>query len=780
MKRRNPDPLLLSDAQRGALEFLYAHLPQSDLDNYSPDLFLQFIDHTLALREAAPWCAVLDDEIFYHYVLFPRVNDEDLSFHREIFRAALWERIAPLPTLEEKVLEVNRWCCEMATYEMQDDRTASPLTVYRSGSGRCGEESVFAVSALRSVGIPARQVYSPRWAHCDDNHAWVEVLCGNEWKFFGACESEPILNRGWFNTPASRALLVHSRLFGEGAHPLHGEFIGQENCVRWFNQTARYALTRRYSLRVLLNGQCAAGAVIQVQVLNEASFHTIATLTANEQGTASVELGIGDFHVFAQLGNLCAEADCRGETQLTLSLAPPSYADTDWQEVDYTAPVDVPVNPSPLTALQKKERRITLAACASLRSERMASTAPGEIAAFLSIDGDPLRRKLMETLSEKDHRDVSESLLRSHFDHLPPRNAAISEEMYWKFVACPRIELEPLSAWREPLAEVLQKYAVQKPEDVFALLDRELTITEKNTYANLVTTPAEAWRMRSCSKRSARILAIAMLRTLGIPAQLREADGEPAFYHKGCWRVRNREITGTLIVRSEGAVYGQNWSISRREETGWKLLKHCTQELILPAGQYRVITSVRLPNGNQLAAWREVSIADGKQKEIDLLVRKYKVSDMLCSRRLAQMSVQTLSGETVEDLCRRMERAQLLLWCEEGGEPTEHILIELTQLQESFRGLPVDIVFLLRGRESLQNTTLSAAAQALSAHCLIAEDWEFDLEQTARHLTCDPDLPPLAVICDSHGNAVYGTSGYRVGAAQLLLQIAEHVTKEAN
>ena len=38
------------------------------------------------------------------------------------------------------------------------------------------EESAFLVSALRSVGIPARQVYVPRWSHCGDNHArssWV-------------------------------------------------------------------------------------------------------------------------------------------------------------------------------------------------------------------------------------------------------------------------------------------------------------------------------------------------------------------------------------------------------------------------------------------------------------------------------------------------------------------------------------------------------------------------------------------------------------------------------
>lgn len=59
-----------------------------------------------------------------------------------------------------------------------------------------GEESTFLVAALRSVGIPARQVYTPRWAHTDDNHAWVEAWADGKWYFLGACEPEPVLISG--------------------------------------------------------------------------------------------------------------------------------------------------------------------------------------------------------------------------------------------------------------------------------------------------------------------------------------------------------------------------------------------------------------------------------------------------------------------------------------------------------------------------------------------------------------------------------------------------------
>ena len=44
------------------------------------------------------------------------------------------------------------------------------------------------------MGIPARQIYTPRWAHCDDNHAWVEVWVDGSWHFLGACEPEETLD----------------------------------------------------------------------------------------------------------------------------------------------------------------------------------------------------------------------------------------------------------------------------------------------------------------------------------------------------------------------------------------------------------------------------------------------------------------------------------------------------------------------------------------------------------------------------------------------------------
>ena len=198
-----PDQALLTS-------WCYAASPLSDWANYDFSLFSSCAAHALHLWEQSPSVRALPEQLFLNYVLHPRVNEEELCDCRGVFYAQLAERIQGLSACEA-ILAINAWNAEQVCYRSTDGRTISALGAQRSGFGRCGEESTFAVNALRAAGIPARQVYTPRWAHCDDNHAWGEAFCDGAWHYLGACEPEPELDRGWFTGAASRALLVHSR-----------------------------------------------------------------------------------------------------------------------------------------------------------------------------------------------------------------------------------------------------------------------------------------------------------------------------------------------------------------------------------------------------------------------------------------------------------------------------------------------------------------------------------------------------------------------------------------
>ena len=782
----------LAGEERRAMAFLREHLPPSDLYGYPAGLFLKFARHAVFLRRTAPWCGALDWPVFAHYVLFPRVNDEDLSFHRQTFFDALWPRVKDLPGSEARIQEVNRWCRECATYQAQDERTASPLTVYRCGSGRCGEESAFLVSALRSVGVPARQVYAPRWSHCDDNHAWVEALCDGQWRFLGACEPEPVLDQGWFTTSASRAVLIHSRVFG-GAEGLTGEeVLGTRDGVTWLNQTARYGDARRRTFWAEADGSPCPGAEFHLQILNEAASRTIAVLTADEQGTAQAMLGKGTVHVTARLGKLWAEGDC-GPEGITLALKPPAEGDAPWTDFDFHAPAESRPAPAVLSREDKAQRAEVRRQADELRQARFGMCSVpvrpdwgdlrqkargnwGELEQFLNRAGGADRERLVRTLSDKDFRDMTCAVLEDHFTYLPPRKPDVPKEIYWAYTACPRMGLERIAPWRGPLSRWLRD-RTDDPTQLWHELRGLLTDSPDNCH-RLWWTPQAALEAGACDEKSRRLLWVAALRTLGIPARLRPLDGVPEYWTAGGFRPVLPEGTGTLRLtcpNGDPPAAGRDWSLSRWTGEGWRRLSPAENwtdgvlTLVLAQGRYRLITTVRLPSGDQLASRREVELRAGEARTLPLRFRPWTAADLLTRQTLPAFSAWTLEGTEIPDLFRLGTGLVIALWLEEGAEPTEHVLNELLARREA-ASLP--LLFLVRGRDSLSQPTLARAVEELPGARVLLDDWDYDLEAAARHLGRDPDATPLVVLCNGAGTALYSASGYRVGEVDLLLRAA--------
>ena len=282
------------------VDFLRRALPEEDRIALSDAALERVARHALTVREATPWGRSIPEWIFRDYVLFPRVNDE----FPEAWHAPIWEslraRLAGL-SMTEAALEVNVWCAEHATYQSTDNRTAGPLTVLRRGCGRCGEESTLLTAALRAAGIPARQMYSPRWAHCDDNHAWVEAWLDGGWHYMGACEPEPEPDSGWFTAAASKAMLVHTRAFGEAPE---GERVEREyGNFSIVNRTAAYARTRRVTVRVADGGRPLPGAAVRFELANMAELYPISEKITDARGEAELETGCGTLRIHATDGN---------------------------------------------------------------------------------------------------------------------------------------------------------------------------------------------------------------------------------------------------------------------------------------------------------------------------------------------------------------------------------------------------------------------------------------------------------------------------------------------
>lgn len=338
-------------------------LPKCDMEDYPAELFRSFADHGAKLRRDWPWCAELPEELFLDWVLCPRVNNEELSDCRGMFYEQLEPRVRGL-SLPEAILEVNRWCGEHVTYRSTDIRTASALAVYESGFGRCGEESVFAVNALRSVGIAARQVYAPWWSHCDDNHAWVEAFDGESWRFLGACEPEPRLDMGWFIPAAGRAMLCHAKRFTESG-------------LEYVNVTGRYAKTREFTVTVTdQKGGGIEGAIVEYYVLNMGLLRKIARKVTDSHGRAVISLGLGSVWVTARQGDMLGEAFINtAETDnAKLRLPGGNLMSGDY---DFLPPADSGIRAGGLTEDERLQRQRDLRRARELREGLHPPGGPG-------------------------------------------------------------------------------------------------------------------------------------------------------------------------------------------------------------------------------------------------------------------------------------------------------------------------------------------------------------------------------------------------------------------
>ena len=388
-----------------AMKWMYGAMPWSDRGNYPFETFLDFAEHGVWLWETKESVRRLPEEIFLNYVLYHRVNEEEIRPCRRLFYDGMKEQLRELEG-REAAIEINYWCAAEATYQSSDDRTLSALAVWQRGSGRCGEESTFTVNAMRSAGIPARQVYAPKWSHCDDNHAWVEVWTDGKWQFTGACEPLPILNKGWFTNASSRAMMVHARWF-DNILPEQEERIGKEGMVTMLNELSRYAAVKTVEVTVRMeDGSPAESAQVQFEVLNYAEYAPIAETVTDGEGKTVLTTGLGTLHLWAQKDGQTGEAflDVRENSSCEICLGTREQ-EYGWTDCDLIAPVDTPVNTDQPTPEQAEDGKRRLEEAEQKRREKTKDWENPELRAFCSyldtLEGNKAAcgRALLETLT---------------------------------------------------------------------------------------------------------------------------------------------------------------------------------------------------------------------------------------------------------------------------------------------------------------------------------------------------------------------------------------------
>ena len=813
---------LTADEQE-ALKFLYAYMPLADVTDYPTSFFADNVRMSFKARKEMPWGKNVPELLFRHFVVPIRVNNEALDNARSVFYNELKDRIKGM-SMMDAIIEVNHWCHEKVTYQPSDARTSAPLATLKTATGRCGEESTFAVAALRAVGIPARQVYTPRWAHTDDNHAWVEAWADGKWYFLGACEPEPVLNLGWFNAPASRAMLMHTRAFGDYNGP--EEVMLRTSNFTEINLTSNYAPVAPIDFYVKdSEGKPVENARVEFKIYNYAEFFTAVTKYTDANGHTSLSAGIGDLVVWASKdGKYTYQKVSFGkdkETILTLPEGAPTSsvgaletsAPPKCTYLDIVPPKEDPQLPYVSDEMHKENQR-RFALEDSIRKAYTATFPTMEEAKRINERGaeyifksrgnkqtivDFIKRHsdnedrvmgILATLSDKDLRDITTEILEDSYN-------ATTDQL------SPRVEDELITI---PFKQYFEKAFSKKAADAFRAdpmklvewIKKNIRLNPDKKALRIAQTPVGVMKSKITDERSRDIFFVDVARSLGIEAQKDAVTGKIQYKKNGEWqdvkfdntaeKTSTAAALGTIVLAYEptklldNPKYYSHFTISRIENGTAQLLNFDEGQADmgngttwsntfkngykLDAGTYMLTTGTRLANGSVLASNRIFEIKKGQTTTLPLEIRQ-NTNEVTVIGSFNSESLVTKDGKEVSLLSQTGRGYYVVGILGVGQEPTNHALHDIEKMKEAFEawGRPVVLLFESEADAAKFNHD---EFPGLPSTVQFALDKDGSVrKQIAREMKLmNEKQMPMFIIADTFNRVVFVSQGYTIGLGE--------------
>lgn len=777
------------------LDFLYQYMPMPDKTDYSRDFYQKNIELSLKARDEMPWGHRVPEREFRHFVLPVRVNNENLDNSREVFYGELKERVKGL-SMKEAVLEVNHWCHEKVTYRPSDARTSSPLASVKTAYGRCGEESTFLVAALRSVGIPARQVYTPRWAHTDDNHAWVEAWADGSWYFLGACEPEPVLNLGWFNESASRGMLMHTKVFGDYQGP--EEVMSRTPYSTEINVIDHYAPTSKMQVKVVdEKGLPLSGATVEFKVYNYAEFYTVATKLTDNRGMASLTAGRGDMMLWiSKDGRWAWKKVSFGKTaQVVVTLGGKTMEKSkDWDMV----PPPVSASLPKVTDEKRAENNRRLAEEDAIR-QAYETTMPVEewrgnhvvIRQFLDeARNQEMAKRLLSVISKKDLRDVSLDVLRDN-----EVEEVNTSDIYCRYVLNPRVENEWLTPYKHFFRERMG--GVQSPAELVEWCRGNIRLVEGCNPQQLRMQPMSVYENRFTDELGLKIFFVSVARSLGMPSRINEVNGKLQYYEHDKWvdvniETEGREASaasphGVLKLDYKPVEYYDNpkyyihFTLSRIENGRLQLLTYPEEAtwksdfergVELDAGTYMLTVGTRMASGNVLAHTQIFEIKAGETLSLPFTMREDKENVQVIGSLNAENLYHDMAMNTDKSLLSTTGRGYYIIGVvAPNHEPTNHTLRDISLYKQDFEKWGRKIVLLLNSNDDNNRFNYKEFSQLPSTVVWGTDINGSVMREIKEQMKLSSSSLPVFLVCDSFNRVVYIQQGYTIGIGEQLLKI---------
>lgn len=824
----------MTPEEREALTFMYAYMPIGDITDYSGDFYLKNIRSSFQARNEMPWGDSIPEDIFHHFVLPVRINNENLDESRMVFFDELKDRVKGL-SLYDAVLEVNHWCHERVIYTPSDGRTSSPLASVKTAYGRCGEESTFTVAALRSVGIPARQVYTPRWAHTDDNHAWVEAWVNGKWYFLGACEPEPVLNLGWFNGPAYRGMLMHTKVFGKYNGP--EDVMERTDGYTEINVIDNYAPSAKAVITVTdANGKPVKDALVEFKIYNYAEFNSVARKKTDADGKCSLSAGKGDMLVWAskdgKFGYSKVSFGKDGEVTIALNKKP---GDVETIALDIIPPVDGSI-PAEVTPEQKEANAKRLLEEDAIRNKYVATFYTEEKAEALAkeLGIDPMKTEdfmigsrgnwmeiekflretpaekraqamaLLDVVSAKDLRDTPASVFADHLNNTP----AVQSEWFNEYIMNPRVANEFLTPYKSFFAANIEpslaKQAVENPQALVDWVKNNVSINDALNAQRIPIMPMGVWKSRIADKGSRNIFFVAVARSLGIPARIEPVARKIQYFKDNAWvdvdfeaAVQTTAKQGKVIasyqpikalqdpkyyshftiakVLPNGTLQTLNFERGGNVDMGlgdtWSgLLK---KPLSMDEGNYMLVTGTRMANGSVLAEIEFFNVEADKTTPIQLEMRESKDEIQVIGNFNSENKFKRAdNGEETSLLATTGRGYYIVALLGSRQEPTNHAMRDIAAVKKELEDWGRGIVLLFPDEKGYKNFDPKEFGDLPGTITYGLDiDGAIQKEMATAMKLQNANTLPIFLIADTFNRVVFVSQGYTIGLGEQLMKV---------
>ena len=824
----------MTPEEREALTFMYAYMPIGDITDYSGDFYLKNIRSSFQARNEMPWGDSIPEDIFRHFVLPVRINNENLDESRMVFFDELKDRVKGL-SLYDAVLEVNHWCHEKVIYTPSDGRTSSPLASVKTAYGRCGEESTFTVAALRSVGIPARQVYTPRWAHTDDNHAWVEAWVNGKWYFLGACEPEPVLNLGWFNGPAYRGMLMHTKVFGKYNGP--EDVMERTDGYTEINVIDNYAPSAKAVITVTdANGKPVKDALVEFKIYNYAEFNSVARKKTDADGKCSLSAGKGDMLVWAskdgKFGYSKVSFGKDGEVTIALNKKP---GDVETIALDIIPPVDGSI-PAEVTPELKEANAKRLLEEDAIRNKYVATFYTEEKAEALAkeLGIDPMKTEdfmigsrgnwmeiekflretpaekraqamaLLDVVSAKDLRDTPASVFADHLNNTP----AVQSEWFNEYIMNPRVANEFLTPYKSFFAANIEpslaKQAVENPQALVDWVKNNVSINDALNAQRIPIMPMGVWKSRIADKGSRNIFFVAVARSLGIPARIEPVARKIQYFKDNAWvdvdfeaAVQTTAKQGKVIasyqpikalqdpkyyshftiakVLPNGTLQTLNFERGGNVDMGlgdtWSgLLK---KPLSMDEGNYMLVTGTRMANGSVLAEIEFFNVEADKTTPIQLEMRESKDEIQVIGNFNSENKFKRAdNGEETSLLATTGRGYYIVALLGSRQEPTNHAMRDIAAVKKELEDWGRGIVLLFPDEKGYKNFDPKEFGDLPGTITYGLDiDGAIQKEMATAMKLQNANTLPIFLIADTFNRVVFVSQGYTIGLGEQLMKV---------